>query len=130
MIRFGYTILYVQDVSRSVDFYERAFGFQRRFIAPGNSYAELITGDTTLAFASTELARTNLKDGFTESNIHEKPFAVEIAFTTDDVVEAYEQAIIAGATPEAAAQLKPHGQTVAYIRDIDGFLVELCTPMS
>ena len=38
MIKFAYTILYVQDVEKSIDFYERAFGFKRKFIAPGNSY--------------------------------------------------------------------------------------------
>jgi len=130
MMKFGYTILYVQDVNRSIEFYEKAFGFKRRFIAPDNSYGELNTGDTTLSFASTELARTNLKEGFIESSNSNKPFAIEIGFTTDQVDEAYTQAVQAGATPEAPPQVKPHGQTVAYVRDIDGFLVELCTPMS
>lgn len=27
------------------------------------------------------------------------------------------------------AKFKPHGQTVAYVRDPDGFLIEICTPM-
>ena len=35
----------------------------------------------------------------------------------------------AGATAEAAPETKPWGQTVAYVRDNRGFLVELCTPM-
>ncbi len=31
-MRFGYTIIYVDDVSRAIDFYERAFGLARRFV--------------------------------------------------------------------------------------------------
>lgn len=129
MIKFAYTILYVQDVTKSIEFYEKAFGFSRKFITPDNTYGELLTGETTLSFASTELAKTNLKDGFIESSNTNKPFAQEIGFTTDNVEEVYENAIKAGAIAEAPARFKPQGQTVAYVRDIDGFLVEICTPM-
>ena len=129
MIKFAYTILYVQDVTKSIDFYERAFGFKRKFIAPGNSYGELLTGDTTLSFASTTLAKSNLKDGFIESSKSNKPFAIEIAFATENVEAVYKQAIKAGAIAEAPAKHKPQGQLVAYVRDLDGFLIEICTPM-
>ncbi|HOZ87550.1 MAG TPA: VOC family protein [Bacteroidia bacterium] len=129
MIKFAYTILYVKDVEKSIDFYERAFGFKRKFIAPVNSYGELNTGDTTLSFASIELAKTNLKDGFIESGNTKKPFAIEIAFTTDDVEATYKKAIEEGAIAESPAKYKPQGQTVAYVRDPDGFLIEICTPM-
>jgi hypothetical protein len=37
--------------------------------------------------------------------------------------------VAAGALPAAEPVRKPWGQTVAYVRDLDGFLVELCTPM-
>lgn len=130
MVRFAYAILYVEDVVRSIAFYENAFGFQRRFITPDNDYGELSTGDTTLSFASIELAKTNLKHGFTPSSISNKPFAIEIAFATENVEEVYQAAIEAGATAEAPAQWKPQGQTVAYVRDPDGFLIEICTPMN
>ena len=129
MITYSYTILYVQDVTRSIEFYERAFGFKRKFIAPGNSYGELSTGATTLSFASIELAKSNLKEGFIMSSLKNKPLAVEIAFATPDVEKVYNKAIKEGATAEAPATEKPQGQTVAYVRDIDGFLIEICTPM-
>src|SRR5258705_13833072 len=128
MTKFSYTILYVQDVTRSIEFYEAAFGFKRKFIAPGNSYGELDTGNTTLSFASIELAISNLKNGFKESSMKQKPFAFEIAMTTDDVEKLYKQAIKCGAIAEAAPAVKPHGQTVSYVRDPDGFLVEICSP--
>lgn len=129
MINFAYTILYVQDVEKAINFYERAFGFHRKFILPDNTYGELSTGNTTLSFASTDLAIKNLKNGFTESSLANKPFGIEIGFTTDDVDGVYDRAVQEGATLEAPPTEKPHGQTVAYVRDLDGFLVEICTPM-
>jgi lactoylglutathione lyase len=129
MIQFAYTILYVQDVEKSIQFYENAFGFKRKFIVPGNSYGELNTGNTTLSFATIDQANSNLKDGFTESSLQNKPCAMEIAFTTDDVEATYTHAVQSGAISEATPIFKSHGQTVAYIRDIDGFLIEICTPM-
>jgi len=54
---------------------------------------------------------------------------VEIAFVTEDVEKAYKKAVKAGAMEVEKAQQKPWGQTVAYVRDIDGFLIELCTPV-
>jgi lactoylglutathione lyase len=130
MIKFAYTILYVQNVTASVAFYEKAFGFSRKFITPENDYGEIDTGGTTLSFASLTLANSNLKEGFTESDINNKPFAIEIGFTTDDIENTYEEALLAGATPVEPIKTKPWGQQVAYLRDIDGFLIELCTPMS
>lgn len=129
MIKFAYTILYVQDVAKTIQFYTTAFGFEQRFIAPDNSYGEIITGNTTLSFAATSLAKTNLKDGFTESSITQKPFAIEIGFTTDNVDTLIESAVHAGAILIEKPKTKPWGQVVAYVRDLDGFLIEICTPM-
>jgi lactoylglutathione lyase len=129
MIKFGYTILYVKDVPKTIEFYEKAFGFKRNFLAPDNTYGELNTGNTTLSFASRELANTNLKNGFIESDINKKPFAIEIGFTTEDVEMTINAAVKAGATIVENTKAKPWGQIVAYVRDPDGFLIEICTPM-
>lgn len=129
MIKFQYTILYVEDVKKSIEFYENSFGFERKFITPENDYGELNTGETTISFASKTLAASNLKNGFIESNISQKPFAIELGLVTDEVEKYIHQAIQNGAKIEQEAKQKPWGQTAAYIRDIDGFLIELCTPM-
>ena len=129
MVKFAYTILYVQDVVKTIQFYTTAFGFEQRFIAPDNSYGEIITGNTTLSFAATSLAKTNLKDGFIESSLTQKPFAIEIGFTTDNVDALIQSAVRAGATLIEKPKTKPWGQIVAYVRDLDGFLIEICTPM-
>ncbi|MBN8653196.1 MAG: VOC family protein [Cytophagales bacterium] len=130
MIKFAYTILYVKDVEQSIAFYEKAFGFIRKFITPENDYGELSAGETTLSFASITLASSNLKDGFINSSLANKPFGIEIGFTTDDVEETVKAAIDAGGTVLEVPKTKPWGQVVAYVRDPDGFLIEICTPMN
>lgn len=130
MIQFAYTILYVSDVKKSVDFYAGAFGFEVKFIAPGDDYAELLTGNTTLSFASHSLANSNLAAGFQESKPGSKPFGMELGFATPDVEAAVNSALAQGASLVEKPKEKPWGQVVAYVRDPDGFLIELCTPMN
>lgn len=129
MIKFAYTILYVQDVTKAVEFYENAFGFARKFVTPENDYGELLVGETTLSFASKTLAKSNLTDGFIESSLATKPFGIEIGFTTENVAETVSKAVNAGATIVENPTTKPWGQVVAYLRDLDGFLIEICTPI-
>ena len=126
-MKFGYTILYVADVEKTVTFYESAFGLTRTFIHE-SGYGEMSTGETKLSFASFELARSN-GVSFAEPAAKGPSPAFEIAFVTDDVAKAYEIAIQAGAVPVAPPRQKPWGQTVAYVRELNGFLVEICSPM-
>jgi uncharacterized glyoxalase superfamily protein PhnB len=130
MVKLGYTILYVADVAKSVGFYESAFGFSRKFITPENDYAELATGETTLSFVSLELANSNLQKGFRTSHQGDKPFGIELALVTDHVQEVIDKALEHGAIVDEKPIEKPWGQTVGYIRDIDGFLLEICSPIN
>jgi uncharacterized glyoxalase superfamily protein PhnB len=129
-MKFGYTILYVQNVTEAVQFYELAFGLQRRFIDESGRYAELETGETTLAFASNELAQSNLPDGYQENHLTKPPAGIEIGLVCEDVSAAFTQAVETGAVAVAEPKLKPWGQIVAYLRDLDGVLIELCSPMT
>lgn len=128
-MKFQYTILYVADVANTLEFYERAFGLERQFITPEGDYGELATGETKLAFASLTLAESNLKDGFVPSQVQSKPFGIELAFTTENIEIDFEKALNAGALIIAEIQEKPWGQKVGYLRDINGFLIEICTPI-
>jgi len=130
MIQLAYTILYVKDVQKSMTFYATAFGLQQKFTTPDGSYGELSTGETTLSFASISMAKSNLREGFTESDLSKKPFGIEIGFTTDNVEDALKAAVKAGATVVENPKTKPWGQIVAYVRDMDGFLIEICTSMA
>lgn len=127
MIKFGYTILYVENVEAAIVFYENTFGFLRKFITPEKDYGELSTGETTISFASKNLAGQNLKDGFITSSLEEKPFAIELGFLTDDVAGTVQKAISFGAVIVKEPVEKPWGQIVAYVRDPEGFLIEICT---
>lgn len=127
----GYVILYVNDVAASLAFYEKAFGLSRRFFHDdnGKAYGELETGATRLAFASIALASEHLKQSVTAAAPDKAPLGVEIALTTPDVLALFQRAVKAGAISVNEPATKPWGQTVAYVRDNSGFLVELCTPM-
>lgn len=76
MVKFSYTILYVKNVSESIEFYEKAFGFKRKFITPDNDYGELLSGDTTISFADVQLASSNLSNGFKVSVKGDTPFGI------------------------------------------------------
>jgi lactoylglutathione lyase len=129
-MRFGYTILYVEDVARAVDFYERAFGLARRFVTDDVTYGEMETGETTLSFASHTLVGRVIPGGYRPNDPAEPPAGVEIGFITDDVAAAWDAALAAGATVVSPPETKPWGQTVAYVRDLEGMLVEICTPVT
>jgi len=130
MIRFAYTILYVRDVAASLAFYEQAFGLQKKFMTPERDYGELLSGETTLAFASRELGNSNLSAGYIPSEAGGKPFGFELAFTSDNVQESVDAALAAGGKLLEPMKTKPWGQDVAYVQDLDGFLLEICTPMA
>jgi lactoylglutathione lyase len=127
LMKFGYTIIYVPDVTASLVFFEKAFGFSLRFLHESGDYGELETGETTLAFASHELGAINLPSGFIAANTSEPPLGMEIAFVTTSVAEAHSQALVVGAIEVKAPESKPWGQIVSYVRCPDGTLVELCS---
>jgi lactoylglutathione lyase len=126
-MKFGYTIIYTEDVTKSIEFFENAFGFTRRFIHE-SGYGELETGSTALAFATHELGKSNLPNGYIKAN-EKLPLGIEIAIVTDNVQEAFNKAIANGASGIKEPLSKPWGQIVAYVRSPDGMLIEICTPV-
>ena len=127
MISFWYTILYVADVQKSLEFYQNIFDLPLKFCTPESDYAELITGTTTLALGKHSLIQNALFDDYEKSNLQKKSFGIEIGFTTDDVDELYKKALQHGAIWLVEPKDVPWGQRVSYVRDPDGFLIEICT---
>ena len=125
-MKLKYTILYVEDVTQSLEFYESAFGFNRKFLHEGGDYGELDTGDTILAFSSLELM-TNL--GKTPARASATAPTFEIALETADVKAALSQALAGGAVLIQDVEEKPWGQSTAYVGDINDFLIEICSPV-
>ena len=128
-MKYGYTIIYVSSVEETLEFYQRAFGFNIKMIHESKTYGELDTGGTILAFASHELGDMNLKGQYLKRNNNDKPFGIELAFVTQDVHHAYKRAIVQGAVSIKKPEQKPWGQLVGYVRAIDGSIIELCTPI-
>ena len=128
-MKYTYTIIYVENVPETIEFYKNAFGFEQKFVTSENDYGELISGETTIAFASIKLGNSNFKQGFEKIDKSKKPLGVEIAFTTENIEADFKKAIDAGATEFEPLVEKPWGQKVGYVLDNNGFLIEICTPM-
>lgn len=126
-MQLAYTILYVEDVPASLKFYAAAFGFETKFMDDSGSFGELKTGSTSLSFCSRKLLR---ELGKSPQTADPDRACFEIALTTPDVPAALDRALAAGAILKQKPEQMPWGQTVAYVADGDGFLVELCTPMA
>ena len=126
-LTFKYTILYVENVDETLAFYEAAFGFKIAMLHESGDYGELKTGNTKLSFSSlalmSELGKSPVKQGSIGPSF-------EIAFETENVAIALAQALKAGADLVQEVETMPWGQTTAYVKDVNGFLVELCTPIA
>ncbi|MEI6160519.1 MAG: MaoC/PaaZ C-terminal domain-containing protein [Roseococcus sp.] len=125
MTRLARIIRHVPDARASADFYARAFGLTEK-LALGSDYVAMETGETVLGFA---------RQGFftRETGLQLAPMAgesgQEIALEVPDVPAAHARALAQGATEVLPPVEKPWGQTLSYLRDGDGGLVQLCSPI-
>jgi lactoylglutathione lyase len=126
--KLGWVIVYVPDVEAAIGFYERSFDLKRRFVAPDASFGELDTGETRLSFASEELGGSHFEQGFRRPSA-DQPFNIEVVLVFDDVEAAFARALENGATALAQPGKTDWGQTIAYVRDPFGTLLELATPV-
>lgn len=123
---FRYTILYVDDVATSLDFFSKAFGLEKQFLHDSGDYGELATGETRLAFSSTRLMRDLGKNP--RKPARGRP-TFEIAFEAEDVAAALDRALAAGAGLVQELRREPWGQTTSYVSDSNGYLIEICSPV-
>jgi lactoylglutathione lyase len=87
------------------------------------------TGTTTLAFAGEPMAAMN-ELAIRPNRSADVTAGFEIAFVTDDPEAAYRKAVNAGASAFKPPTKKPWGQVVGYVRDLNGCLVEICSPVT
>ena len=131
-MKFGYTIIYVEDVLMTVAFYEKAFGFERGMVFDENGtvdYAELKSGETTIGFAAHSLGEMNLQGKYQQITREGNPVGIELVFVDVDVAIATTNAVNNGAVLIAEPIEKPWGQTVSYVRSIEGTMISICSPM-
>ena len=128
-MKLGYTILYVESVAETVAFYETAFGLERGMVTPDSEYGEMKTGNTKLAFAANDFVRTLTDVPFEAAGPSKAAPPVELALVTPHVEAAFAKAVAAGAVAVKQPAQKPWGQLVGYVRDNNGFLIEICSPL-
>jgi lactoylglutathione lyase len=126
-MKFGGTVLYVDDVAAAVDFYRRAFGLGLRFFDEALGFAELETGASLLAIAAHSLGEMLMPEGYSRP-AGGQPAGVEIAFLTDDVPTAFAKAIAEGAQPLTAPKRMPWGLEIAYVRAPEGTMIGFSEP--
>lgn len=126
-MRLGYVIIYVKDIQETISFYEKAFGLKRRFIHESGAYAEMETGTTALAFVDEKFLKESLP--FRLNRPSEEAAGIEISLVTDHVEQQFNKAIKEGAILVLKPTQKPWGQIVSYVKDNNGCLVEICSPI-
>ena len=124
-MKLSYIIFYVDDVTKATEFYRKAFDLKVKFIHESGTYAEMQTEGITLSFASNSMWTPNTGLELLDTPKH----GVELAFTCEDLQSAMDKSMEYGAKLITSPIQKPWGQTVGYICDPFGNLIELCTPM-
>lgn len=124
-MRLNYVIIYVSDVAAATEFYRDAFDLKVKFLHESESYGEMDTGETTLAFAKNEMMMTAV--GIEAQKGLKNCF--EVAFSTTDVKKMMNRSVSRGAKVLKEPEGKPWGQTVAYVEDPFGTIVEIRTPI-
>jgi catechol 2,3-dioxygenase-like lactoylglutathione lyase family enzyme len=130
MTTFTHIVFYVKDLPKTLEFYQKAFDLKTRFLAETGNYAELETGQVTLAFVKEDAAGKHLPQGLYKNDPTKLPGGCEILFTADDVYKSVDKALQADATIVTDPEDKPWGQTIAYLRDPEGILIEISSKMS
>ncbi|XWS53148.1 hypothetical protein CRYUN_Cryun11dG0132900 [Craigia yunnanensis] len=124
---FAYTVVYVKDVAKSVDFYAKAFGYNVRRLDESHRWGELESGHTTIAFTRQHQHETDDITGVVQvpkSDLERPP--MELCLVYSDVDVAFKRAVENGAVPVNQPENKQDwGQKVGYVRDIDGMTVRM-----
>ncbi|XP_076921656.1 uncharacterized protein LOC143583152 [Bidens hawaiensis] len=123
---YAYTVVYVKDVAKSVEFYGKAFGASVRRLDDSHRWGELESGQTTIAFTPVHQRETDDLTGKVEEHKSKiQRNQLEICFAYADVDTAYKRAVENGAEAVSKPEEKEWGQKVGYVRDIDGIVVRM-----
>jgi uncharacterized glyoxalase superfamily protein PhnB len=92
--------------------------------------ANWIRGVQLLLLLVRAKAETAFPSGFIKHSARAIPQAIEIALETPDVDAAFLHAVAHGAVPCTEPTDMPWGQRISRVRDCDGIVVEICSPMA
>ncbi len=116
-----YIILIVDDLDRALDFYTQVL--ELKLGHRSGDYAQLDTGTTRIGFYTRPAMAAVV--GFALEPARQTAPGFELGFKVVDVDAAYAEIVAGGATPVTPPTTRPWGQRTAYVRDPDGYLIEL-----
>ncbi|KAI3678343.1 hypothetical protein L6452_37631 [Arctium lappa] len=122
---YAYTVVYVKDVAKSVEFYGRAFGYTVRRLDDSHRWGELQSGPTTIAFTPLHQHETDDLTGEVQERTKNRRNQLEVCFAYADIDAAFKRAVENGAEAVSQPEEKEWGQKVGYVRDIDGIVVRM-----
>jgi len=130
-MKLGYTVFWVDDAEKTAQFYEAVFGLKRRLQmqTPLTPWIEMETGETALAFAEFTEADVLFSNNYRKHSLQEPPVASVISFVTENIEAVYDAAVKLGAETITAPKTEPWGQRIARVRDINGIVVSIATPL-
>lgn len=121
-----YVILIVADLDRAVRFYTDVLGLPLAHRA--GDYAQFATGATRLGFYTRDAMAKTLGTPLETPAAHAPGF--ELGFKVANVDAAFTELVKRGATPVTPPVTRPWGQRTAYVRDPDGYLIELAQQLT
>ena len=125
MNKFASTVIYVPGSAKEVlDFYVAAFGLTLKYYDDAADFGELDTGECTIAVANHSAGEFMVGEMYSKSG-DGFPKNVELAFFTNNVDLSYNTAVQKGCDGLCPPKAMPWGQTVAYVRSIEGTLIGL-----
>ncbi len=129
---FANTVVWVPDVQRAADFYTKVFGIKVLFKMDLGTHwwLEMNSGVTHLSFASEKQAME-----FTQGKLHRNrkaavPAAIALTMRVKDLQAALQRATTAGGVVVAPPKQQPWGLVEARVRDPDGVLVAVVSPVT
>jgi lactoylglutathione lyase len=119
-IQFLHTKLRVKQLDTAARFYAAVFGYEVRSRRPGPGDSEIAF--LTLADQGAELQLAQVRG---EAPFEVSVGGVHLAFRVDDLDLTLAQALAAGATLVSGPYALGSGSIVAFLRDLDGYDLEL-----
>lgn len=119
------TVIYVDDVEETLDFYYQAFAISTLHIDENSQYGELDIGGCIIGFAAHPLAQSHFKQGYIRTQPKQPALGFELMLRCKDIEQVYQKAVSAGAEPLTKPFETESGKQLAYVRSIEGTLISL-----
>ena len=119
-----FRVFYVEDVCKTVAFYQKALEASWQAIDENGRYAEMVIGDKIIAFASvpSSIYPLSIKESFIEADLGLKNI---VQLLSDDVAVVFEAIMSAGGTPVVEPTRRTSGSMIAFARDPNSVLIEI-----